>query len=84
MIQLLRSNPSIAAPIVLERLREKDLEWRRSRTDKRREWRVIVAENHSRSLDHRSFYFKSEDHKRRAPRGLCRSFPNRFAHFTFL
>mmetsp|Transcript_21997 Transcript_21997/g.42715 ORF Transcript_21997/g.42715 Transcript_21997/m.42715 type:complete len:1011 (+) Transcript_21997:60-3092(+) len=70
IIDLLRKNPSVAIPIVLARLRQKDEEWRRVRVSMRDSWRKIAAQNYNKSLDHRSFYFKQEDKKRINPKSL--------------
>jgi len=70
IIDLLNKNPTVAIPIVLARMRQKDEEWRRVRVSMRDTWRKIAAQNYNKSLDHRSFYFKQEDKKRILPKNL--------------
>ena len=70
MIELLKTCPALTAKVVLERLHQKDEEWRRVRGEMKNVWRRISEQNYQRSLDHRSFYFKQEDKKRRAPKAL--------------
>ena len=56
--QLLRKNPAGAIPVVLARLKQKDEEWRRARHELNKAWKDVMEKNYSKSLDHRSFYFK--------------------------
>ena len=70
MIELLKTCPALTAKVILERLHQKDEEWRRVRSEMKNVWRKISEQNYQRSLDHRSFYFKQEDKKRRAPKAL--------------
>ena len=63
MIELLKTCPALTAKVVLERLHQKDEEWRRVRHEMKNVWRKISEANYQRSLDHRSFYFKQEDKK---------------------
>lgn len=64
IIRLLRLNPSTAIPVILKRLKQKDVEWRRARENMKKTWQDVVKANYHRSLDHRSFTFKSEEKKR--------------------
>jgi paired amphipathic helix protein Sin3a len=70
IIDLLKRSPAAAAPIILPRLRQKDEEWRRLKIEMKNQWRKIGDQNYTRSLDHRSFYFKQEDKKRCTTRSL--------------
>jgi paired amphipathic helix protein Sin3a len=70
MLELLRKNPGGAVPVILKRLKEKDLEWRRARTERNRTWRDVMANNFHRSLDHRSFYFRQQDKRAIAAKTL--------------
>jgi paired amphipathic helix protein Sin3a len=69
VIELLKRSPATAIPVILMRLKQKDEEWRRVRVEMKNQWRKVNEANYQRSLDHRSFYFKQEDKKRRAPKG---------------
>jgi hypothetical protein len=54
--------PAVAIPCVLKRLREKNLKWMAKRTRlSTTQWQPTVKENWSKSLDHRSFYFRRKD-----------------------
>jgi len=63
ILELLRRNPAGTIPVLLKRLRQKDLEWRKARSELNKHWREIVEKNHYRSFDHRSFYFRQQDRK---------------------
>lgn len=58
---LLRRNPAGAIPVILKRLRQKDLEWRKARQQLNTQWKEVLVKNYDKSLDHRSFYFKQQD-----------------------
>ena len=61
--QLLRRNPAGAIPIILKRLKEKDAEWKKVKTQLNKNWKEVLERNYHKSLDHRSFYFKQADKK---------------------
>ncbi|KAJ0042728.1 hypothetical protein Pint_19369 [Pistacia integerrima] len=63
MMDILRKNPVLALPVILTRLKQKQDESTRCRSDFNKVWAEIYAENHYKSLDHRSFYFKQQDSK---------------------
>ena len=50
-IQALYDNPSVAAPIILNRLKQKDDEWKKALREWNRVWREVDAKNFYRSLD---------------------------------
>ncbi|KAL8532585.1 hypothetical protein ACS0TY_008973 [Phlomoides rotata] len=60
---VLRKNGPLALPIILTRLKQKQEEWARCRSDFNKIWAEIYAKNYHKSLDHRSFYFKQQDTK---------------------
>ena len=62
-ISQVKMNPSVSVPVVLRRLKEKDIQWRRARMDMNRLWRSVGERNYHRSLDHRSTHFKAVDKK---------------------
>lgn len=62
-MEILRKNPSLALPVILTRLKQKQEEWTRCRTDFNKVWAEIYVKNHYKSLDHRSFYFKQQESK---------------------
>ncbi|XP_057810913.1 paired amphipathic helix protein Sin3-like 3 isoform X2 [Salvia miltiorrhiza] len=60
---VLRKNAPLALPVILTRLKQKQEEWARCRSDFNKIWAEIYARNYHKSLDHRSFYFKQQDTK---------------------
>ncbi|KAJ8750132.1 hypothetical protein K2173_014047 [Erythroxylum novogranatense] len=70
VIDILRKNPTIALPVMLTRLKQKQEEWTRCRSDFNKVWAEIYAKNHFKSLDHRSFYFKQQDSKNLSARAM--------------
>ncbi|KAK9125519.1 hypothetical protein Scep_014365 [Stephania cephalantha] len=63
VMDVLRKNAALALPVILTRLKQKQEEWSRCRTDFNKVWAEIYAKNYHKSLDHRSFYFKQQDSK---------------------
>ncbi|KAL7100797.1 hypothetical protein ACP275_08G017500 [Erythranthe tilingii] len=63
VMDILRKNASMALPVVLTRLKQKQEEWTKCRSDFNKVWAEIYSKNHHKSLDHRSFYFKQQDSK---------------------
>ncbi|KAG6919038.1 hypothetical protein DXG01_009748 [Tephrocybe rancida] len=63
VIQALQDCPSVAVPVVLARLRQRDEEWRRSQREWSRTWREVDSKNFYKSLDHQGISFKANDKK---------------------
>ncbi|RDB29628.1 Paired amphipathic helix protein pst1 [Hypsizygus marmoreus] len=63
VIQALQDCPSVAVPVVLARLRQKDEEWRRAQREWSRTWREVDSKNFYKSLDHQGISFKQNDKK---------------------
>jgi len=63
VVEQVKQSPSVTVGIVLARLKQKDVEWRRTRLEMNKMWRETVEKNYYKSLDHRSFYFKQTDRK---------------------
>ncbi|XP_060959025.1 paired amphipathic helix protein Sin3-like 2 isoform X2 [Cannabis sativa] len=63
VLDILRKNTAVALPVILTRLKQKQEEWTRCRSDFNKVWADIYTKNHYKSLDHRSFYFKQQDSK---------------------
>lgn len=63
IIQALQECPSVAIPVVLARLKQKDEEWRRAHREWSRVWREVDAKNYYKSLDHQGISFKVNDKK---------------------
>lgn len=69
VLELLRKNLTVALPIVLNRLKQKQDEWLKCRADMNKVWAEVYAKNYHKSLDHRSFHFKQQDKKRLSAKG---------------
>jgi len=67
---LLRKNPAVAIPVVLPRLAQKDEEWREVKVEMAPAWARVFDANYSKSLDHRSFYFKQTDKRNLSAKAL--------------
>jgi paired amphipathic helix protein Sin3a len=63
VIQALHDTPALAVPIVLNRLRQKEEEWKRAQREWNKVWREVDARNYQRSLDHQGITFKASDKK---------------------
>lgn len=69
VMDVLRKNASLALPVILTRLKQKQEEWAKCRSDFNKVWAEIYAKNYHKSLDHRSFYFKQQDTKNLSTKG---------------
>lgn len=69
VMDVLRKNASLALPVILTRLKQKQEEWARCRADFNKVWAEIYSKNYHKSLDHRSFYFKQQDTKSLSTKG---------------
>ncbi|EGO30319.1 hypothetical protein SERLADRAFT_444328 [Serpula lacrymans var. lacrymans S7.9] len=63
VIQALQDCPSVAVPVILARLKQKDDEWRRAQRDWSKTWREVDAKNFYKSLDYQGISFKANDKK---------------------
>ncbi|KAI0066497.1 hypothetical protein BV25DRAFT_1868189 [Artomyces pyxidatus] len=61
--QALQDSPSVAVPVVLARLKQKNEEWRRAQREWGLTWRQIDGKNFYKSLDHMGINFKANDKK---------------------
>ena len=60
VIRHLSKNPISVLPIVFCRLREKDTEWRKARTEITKHWRAITEANYEGSLDVLCYFYRRE------------------------
>jgi paired amphipathic helix protein Sin3a len=60
VIQHLLINPLMVVPIVYQRMKEKDVEWRKTKEELMKEWKEEMKTNHGRSLDVKSHFYKNE------------------------
>ncbi|KAK7470657.1 hypothetical protein VKT23_002080 [Stygiomarasmius scandens] len=63
VIQSMQDSPANAIPIVLQRLKQKEEEWKRAQREWNKVWREVDARNYAKSLDHQSIAFKAADKK---------------------
>jgi histone deacetylase complex regulatory component SIN3 len=70
VLDALKKQPSIALPVILKRLQQKDEEWRMAQRDWNRLWRDIHFKNYDKALDHQGVTFKSTDKKTISPKSL--------------
>ncbi|KAI0315665.1 hypothetical protein OF83DRAFT_1061699 [Amylostereum chailletii] len=61
--QALQESPSVAVPVVLTRLKQKNEEWRRAQREWGVTWRQVDMKNFYKSLDHTGINFKANDKK---------------------
>ncbi len=61
VINSLHDSPATAVPVVLERLKRKDDEWKKQQREWNKIWREVDAKNFYKSLDHQGFTFKVND-----------------------
>ncbi|CCL98092.1 uncharacterized protein FIBRA_00086 [Fibroporia radiculosa] len=63
IMKALQECPSVAVPVVLKRLKQKDVEWRRAQREWSKTWREVDAKNFYKALDHQGIIFKANDKK---------------------
>ena len=63
VIQALQDCPSVAVPVALARLKQKDEEWRRGQREWSRNWKEVDSRNFYKSLDHQGINFRQNDKK---------------------
>eukprot|EP00980_Cylindrotheca_fusiformis_P029895 scaffold24012_cov186-Cylindrotheca_fusiformis.AAC.8 len=80
MLDLIVKNPTVAVPVVIERLRQKDKEWRRARERLNRQWKDMAEQNYYKSLDHRSLYWRTTDKRAISTRTLLAEIKDRAAN----
>jgi paired amphipathic helix protein Sin3a len=77
MLDLLVKNPTVAVPIVVQRLRKKDAEWRAVRDRLNRHWKELAEHNYYKSLDHRSLTWRTTDKRAISSRTLIAEIKDR-------
>ncbi|CAM0137869.1 unnamed protein product [Umbelopsis sp. WA50703] len=70
IIDLLHNNPAHVLPIVLNRLKKKDAEWKKAQREWNKIWRETDAKNFYRALDYQGATFKSNDRRTIVPKAL--------------
>ena len=80
MLDLMVKNPTVAIPVVVERLRQKDKEWKIVRDRLNKKWRELAENNYYKSLDHRSLTWRATDQRAISTRTLVSEIKDRAAH----
>ncbi|KAG9133496.1 hypothetical protein Leryth_022679 [Lithospermum erythrorhizon] len=70
VIDVLRKSSPLALPVILTRLKQKQEDWARCRSEFNKVWAETYSKNYHKSLDHRSFYFKQQDTKTLSTKAL--------------
>ncbi|CAN0286194.1 unnamed protein product [Laminaria digitata] len=70
ILELLRKNPVKTIPILLARLRQKEMEWRVARERLNKLWANVQRGTYYKSLDRRSADLKNEDKKGHSSKAL--------------
>lgn len=65
----MRQNPTVALPVVLNRLKQKQDEWLKCQADMGNIWAEVLAKNYHKSLDEGLLYFKQQDQKNLSTKG---------------
>lgn len=63
VIQAMQEAPASAIPVVLQRLKQKEEEWKRGQRAWNKMWREVDARNYAKSLDHQAISWKINDKK---------------------
>lgn len=77
MLDLIVKNPTVAIPVVVQRLRQKDQEWKIVRDRMNRMWRDLAEQNYYKSLDHRSLTWRTTDKRAISTRTLIAEIKDR-------
>jgi paired amphipathic helix protein Sin3a len=80
MLELCFKNPSVALPIVVNRLRQKNDEFCAAREVLNKKWKDIAEHNYYMSLDHRSITWRTTDKRATSTRTIVSEIKDRAAH----
>lgn len=80
MLDLIVKNPSVAVPVVVQRLRQKDQEFKTARERLNRHWKELAEMNYYKSLDHRSLTWRTIDKRATSTRTLIAEIKDRAAN----
>ncbi|KAF9525755.1 hypothetical protein CPB83DRAFT_859047 [Crepidotus variabilis] len=61
VVNSMQDSPALAIPVVLQRLKQKEEEWKRAQREWNKVWREVDARNYAKSLDHQALAFKMSD-----------------------
>jgi paired amphipathic helix protein Sin3a len=77
MLELMVKNPTVAIPVVVKRLRQKNDEWLVVRERLNHHWKELAKLNYYRSLDHRSLTWRTTDKRATSTRTLVAEIKDR-------
>jgi len=80
MLELMVKNPTVAIPVVVKRLRQKNDEWLVVRERLNHHWKELAKINYYRSLDHRSLTWRTTDKRATSTRTLVAEIKDRAAN----
>jgi len=80
MLDLMVKNPTVAIPVVVQRLRQKGLEWVAARENLNRHWKELAEVNYYKSLDNRSLTWRTTDKRATSTRTLVAEIKDRAAN----
>uniref|UniRef100_A0A915PT96 Histone deacetylase interacting domain-containing protein n=1 Tax=Setaria digitata TaxID=48799 RepID=A0A915PT96_9BILA len=76
MLEGAMKNPQIMIPRLIERMRQKDAEWRKNQEVCNRIWREETEKHYAKSLDHQAVIFKQNDLKLLRAKTIVSQFEN--------
>lgn len=80
MLQLCFKNPAVALPVIVNRLRQKDEEWRAAREVLNKKWKDLGEQNYYKSLDHQSITWRTTDKRATSTRNIVQEIKDRAAN----
>ncbi|GAX10018.1 paired amphipathic helix protein Sin3a [Fistulifera solaris] len=80
MLELMVKNPTVAIPLVVQRLQQKDREWRAVRERLNRHWKELAELNYYKSLDHRGLTWRNIDKRATSTRIMISEIKDRAAN----
>lgn len=80
MLELMIKNPTVAIPLVVQRLQQKDREWRAVRDRLNRHWKELAELNYYKSLDHRGLTWRNIDKRATSTRTMIAEIKDRAAN----
>ncbi|KAL3998087.1 Sin3 co-repressor family protein [Acanthocheilonema viteae] len=82
MLEGAMKNPQVMIPRLIERMRQKDIEWRKNQEICNRIWREETDKHFIKSLDHQSIIFKQNDLKLLRAKTIISQFENLYDERT--
>lgn len=76
MLEGAMKSPQVVIPRLIERMRRKDIEWRKNQEVCNRIWREETEKHYAKSLDHQALIFKQNDLKLLRAKTIVSQFEN--------